>query len=109
MSTQSTYAIVVAGGKQHRVKVGQKCRFEKVTGEPGESVELDKVLLVAQGESVELGAPYLSGSKVMAKILQHGRGEKIKIFKMRRRKGYRRTQGHRQDFTEVEITQINTK
>lgn len=107
MSTQSTYAIVAAGGKQHRVKVGQKCRLELVAGEPGQLVELDKVLLVAQGESVKLGAPYLAGSKVTAKILQHGRGEKIKIFKMRRRKGYRRTQGHRQHFTEVEITQIN--
>lgn len=107
MNTQSTYAIVAAGGKQHRVKVGQKCRLEKMAGEPGQSVELDKVLLVAQGDSVELGAPYLAGSKVIATIVEQGRGEKIRIFKMRRRKGYRRTQGHRQDFTEVEITQIN--
>lgn len=106
MSAQSTYAIVAAGGKQHRVKVGQKCRLENIDGEPGQSVELDKVLLVAHGDKVELGAPYLTGSKVTAKIVEHGRGDKITIFKMRRRKGYRRTQGHRQGFTEVEITQI---
>lgn len=106
MSAQSTYAIVAAGGKQHRVKVGQRCRLETIAGEPGQSVELDKVLLIAQGDKIELGAPYLSGSKVTAKIVEHGRGDKITIFKMRRRKGYRRTQGHRQDFTEVEITGI---
>lgn len=105
MSTQA-YAIVAAGGKQHRVMVGKQYRFEKIDGELGQSIELDKVLLVANGDSVTLGAPYVAGSKVMAKIVEHGRGEKIRIFKMRRRKGYRRTQGHRQDFTKVEITSI---
>lgn len=105
VSTQA-YAIIAAGGKQHRVKVGQQCRLEKMVGEPGELVELDKVLLIAEGESVKLGAPYLAGSKVTAKIVEQGRGDKIRIFKMRRRKGYRRTQGHRQDFTKVEITSI---
>jgi large subunit ribosomal protein L21 len=106
VSTQNAYAIVAAGGKQHRVKVGQQCCLEKIVGEPGESVELDKVLLLAHGDSVKLGAPYVEGSKVMAKIVEQGRGEKIRIFKMRRRKGYRRTQGHRQDYTKVEITSI---
>ena len=108
MTTHSAYAIISAGGKQHRVKVGQRCILEKMAGEPGESVELDKVMLIAAGEDVQIGAPFLDHTKVHAKILQHGRGEKIKIFKMRRRKGYRRTQGHRQDFTEVEITKIQT-
>lgn len=77
-----------------------------MAGEPGESVVLDKVILIAAGEDIQLGAPFLGHAKVVAKILQHGRGEKIKIFKMRRRKGYRRTQGHRQDFTEVEIVEF---
>lgn len=107
VSTQNAYAIIAAGGKQHRVKVGQQCRLEKIVGEPGELVELDKVMLIAEGESVKLGAPYLDGSKVTAKIVEHGRGDKVRIFKMRRRKGYRRTQGHRQDFTKVEIISIH--
>lgn len=106
MNTQDAYAIVAAGGKQHRVKVGQHCRFEKIVGEPGQSIELNKVLLIAEGGSVRLGAPFVAGGKVIAKILDQGRGEKIRIFKMRRRKGYRRTQGHRQAFTKVEIISI---
>lgn len=105
MSTHSAYAIIAVDGKQHRVKVGQRCKFEYLTGEPGESIELGKVLLVAEGDKVQIGAPFLS-NKVMGKIVQHGRGDKVIIFKMRRRKGYRRTQGHRQGFTEVEITHI---
>jgi large subunit ribosomal protein L21 len=104
--THSAYAVIAAGGKQHRVKVGQRCKLEKINGELGDSVELDKVLLVAQGDKVQLGAPYIKGSKVLAKILAHGRGDKVTIIKMRRRKGYRRKQGHRQSFTEVEITSI---
>jgi large subunit ribosomal protein L21 len=106
VNTQSAYAIIAAGGKQHRVKVGQRFKFELMPGEPGESVEFGNVMLVANGENVQVGAPYLPNSKVLATIVQHGRGEKIRIFKMRRRKTYRRTQGHRQHFTEVEITQI---
>lgn len=105
MSTQS-YAIIVAGGKQHRVKVGQRYKLEKITGEPGQEVEFDQVLLVGEGEQVKIGTPFVEGSKVTGKITEHGRGEKITIFKMKRRKGYRRKQGHRQDFTEIEITQI---
>ncbi len=106
MSTQGAYAIIVAGGKQHRVKVGQLFKFELMEGEPGESVEFSNVLLKSDGDKIQLGAPYISGSTVKAEIIQHGRGDKIRIFKMRRRKTYRRTQGHRQHFTEVKITQI---
>jgi len=106
VSTQSAYAIISAGGKQHRVKVGQRCKIELLKGEPGDTVELDKVLLVAAGENVQIGTPFIEKAKVIAKIVQHARGEKITIIKMRRRKGYRRKQGHRQHFTEVEITQI---
>lgn len=99
------YAIIATGGKQYRVKVGQRFEFEKLAGEPGDTVELNNVLLIGEGDNIQVGAPYLE-SKVLATIVQHGRGEKIKIFKMRRRKGYRRTQGHRQDYTQVEITSI---
>ncbi|MGD9592280.1 MAG: 50S ribosomal protein L21 [Candidatus Berkiella sp.] len=106
MSTQNAYAIIRAGGKQHRVKVGQRFKFEKIAGEPGESVELGDVLLLADGDKVQVGAPLIGNAKVTAKILSHGRGDKVTIIKMRRRKGYRRKQGHRQDFTEVEITKI---
>lgn len=106
MVTHSAYAIVAVDGKQHRVKVGQRFKFENLVGEPGDSIELGKVLLVAQGDKVQIGAPFIDGCKVTGKILEHGRGEKITIFKMRRRKGYRRKQGHRQGYTEVEITNI---
>jgi len=102
----SAYAIIAAGGKQHRVKVGQLCRFESCAGEPGDSIEFDKVLLTGDGDKIQIGAPFLNKIKVVAKIVSHGRGEKITIIKMRRRKGYRRKQGHRQNFTEVEITSI---
>ncbi|MFI4937373.1 MAG: 50S ribosomal protein L21 [Candidatus Berkiellales bacterium] len=106
MDTPSAYAIIAVDGKQHRVKVGKRYKFEYLNGEPGDSIELGKVLLLANGSKVQIGAPFLEGNKVMGTIVSHGRGEKIRIFKMRRRKGYRRTQGHRQGFTEVEITGI---
>lgn len=99
------YAIIAAGGKQHRVRVGQRCRFESMTGELGDSVEFDQVLLIG-GDKIHMGLPFIDKAKVVAKIVKHGRGEKITIIKMRRRKGYRRKQGHRQNFTEVEITSI---
>lgn len=107
MDTQSAYAVIAVDGKQHKVKVGQKFKFENLAGEPGDSIDLGQVLLIGNGDNVQVGAPYLSDNKVTGKILQHGRGEKIIIFKMRRRKGYRRKQGHRQGFTEVEITGIH--
>ena len=106
MDKQNAYAIIAAGGKQHRVKVGQRCRFEKIAGEPGESVELGNVLFHADGDKIKIGAPFIDKAKVTAKIISHGRGDKVTIIKMRRRKGYRRKQGHRQHFTEVEITAI---
>jgi large subunit ribosomal protein L21 len=107
VSTHSAYAIISAGGRQFRVKVGQRCKFDKLSGEPGDSIELGQVMLIAAGENVQIGAPFLDKTKVVAKIVSHGRGDKITIFKMRRRKGYRRKQGHRQDYTEVEITNIH--
>ena len=106
MSTQTAYAIISTGGKQHRVKLGKKYRIEKLEGEPGQSVELTNVILTGDGDKIQIGAPFLSDTKVTAKIVAQGRGEKITIIKMRRRKGYRRKQGHRQSFTEIEITGI---
>ncbi|PAJ74889.1 50S ribosomal protein L21 [Pseudoalteromonas sp. NBT06-2] len=101
------YAVFQSGGKQHRVTEGQTIRLEKLDVETGASVEFDKVLLVANGEKIEIGAPFVSGGKVSAEIVSHGRGEKIKIVKFNRRKHSRKQMGHRQWFTEVKITSIN--
>ncbi|WP_438971675.1 50S ribosomal protein L21 [Methylophaga sp.] len=101
------YAIVATGGKQYRVKEGEKLRIEKLTAEAGDTVELDKVLLVGEGEDVKVGAPYLDGAKVTAKVASNGRGDKVKIVKFRRRKHSRRQMGHRQAYTEIEITGIS--
>jgi large subunit ribosomal protein L21 len=100
------YAIVATGGKQYRVKEGEKLRIEKLTAEAGDTVELDKVLLVGEGEDVKVGAPYLEGAKVTAKVAANGRGDKVKIVKFRRRKHSRKQMGHRQSYTEIEITGI---
>lgn len=100
------YAIVATGGKQYRVKEGEKLRIEKLTAEAGDTVELDKVLLVGEGEDIKVGAPYLEGAKVTAKVAANGRGDKVKIVKFRRRKHSRKQMGHRQAYTEIEITGI---
>ena len=101
------YAIVATGGKQYRVKEGEKLRIEKLTAEAGDTVELDKVLLVGEGEDIKVGAPYLEGAKVTAKVAANGRGDKVKIVKFRRRKHSRKQMGHRQAYTEIEITGIS--
>ena len=101
------YAVFKSGGKQHRVSKGQTLRLEKIEAEAGANVEFDDVLMIADGENVTLGAPYITGGTITAKVVQHGRGDKIKIVKFRRRKNSRSQQGHRQWFTEVEITGIN--
>ncbi len=100
------YAIIKSGGKQYRVKAGEQLRLEALEGEVGAKVSFGEVLLVGAGGSVKLGAPLVSGAKVNATIVSHGRGEKVKIFKMRRRKHYQKTQGHRQSYTEVRIDDI---
>jgi large subunit ribosomal protein L21 len=100
------YAIIATGGKQYRVKEGEKLRVEKLSAEVGDAVELDKVLLVGEGDDVKVGAPYLEGAKVTATVAANGRADKVKIIKFHRRKHYRRQMGHRQSFTEIEITGI---
>jgi len=101
------YAVFQSGGKQHRVAEGQTVRLEKLNAETGAVVEFDKVLMVADGEAVKVGAPYVAGGKITAEVVTHGRGEKIRIVKFRRRKHYRKQTGHRQWFTEVKITGIS--
>jgi large subunit ribosomal protein L21 len=100
------YAVFQSGGKQHRVSEGQTLRLEKLDVETGATVEFDKVLLVANGEQITVGAPLVEGGKITAEVVQHGRGDKVKIVKFRRRKHSRKQQGHRQWFTEVKITGI---
>ncbi len=99
------YAVIKTGGKQYRVKSGDKIFVEKLEGEIGATINLDQVLMLG-GESVKLGKPLVAGATVAAKILEHGRGEKLIIFKFRRRKNYRRKNGHRQPFTTLQITDI---
>jgi len=101
------YAVIKTGGKQYRVTEGQTLRVEKLPVEAGGQVELTEVLMVANGDDIKIGAPFLEGGKVTATVESHGRGEKIRIIKFRRRKHYRRTQGHRQDYTELKITGIS--
>jgi len=100
------YAIIRSGGKQYRVKSGEQVRLESLRAEVGSPVSFDEVLMVREGESVRLGAPTLSGAKVNATVMSHGRGDKVKIFKLRRRKHYQKSQGHRQNYTEVRIDDI---
>lgn len=100
------YAVVTTGGKQYRVSAGEKIKVEQLTADVGSEVVLDKVLLIADGENLTMGAPLVQGASVKAKVLAHGRGDKVRIYKMRRRKHYRKSQGHRQNFTEIEILGI---
>ncbi len=100
------YAVVKTGGKQYRVSAGEKLKIERLPAKVGDEIVLDQVLMVADGQAVQMGAPLLGGARVTAKVLAHGRGDKVKIFKMRRRKHYRKSQGHRQNYTEIEILGI---
>lgn len=100
------YAVIEAGGKQHRVEEGEVLRLEKIEVATGESVDFDKVLMVTQGDDVKLGAPYVKGAKVTAEVVSHGRADKVTIIKFRRRKHSMKRQGHRQWYTEVKITGI---
>jgi large subunit ribosomal protein L21 len=100
------YAVIATGGKQYRVAEGDVVRIEKLPAEPGAAVEFDKVLVVGQGADVKVGKPFVSGSKVTATVQKHGKGEKKRIVKFRRRKHYLRQGNHRQQYTDVKITAI---
>ena len=101
------YAVIETGGKQYRVTEGQSIKVELIDAEAGSSIDLDKVLLVANGDDIKVGAPYIKGGKVSATVKSHGRGKKIHIIKFRRRKHYQKEQGHRQHYTELQITGIS--
>jgi large subunit ribosomal protein L21 len=100
------YAVIATGGKQYRVQEGAVVRIEKLDADQGASVEFNQVLLVGAGSSVTIGAPYVATAKVMATIESHGKGDKVRIVKFRRRKHYKREKTHRQPYTDVKITQI---
>ena len=103
----SDQAIIKTGGKQYRVAVGDKLRIEKLDTEVGAAIEFNEILLVGRGADAKIGTPIVDGAKVSGLIKSHGRGKKLIIYKFRRRKNYRRKNGHRQAFTEVEITGIS--
>ncbi len=100
------YAVIQTGGKQYRVKSGEQVKIEALAAEVGAAVSFDRVLMLGEGEGVRVGAPFVTGAQVKATVVAQGRGEKLRIFKLRRRKHFAKTQGHRQSFTEVRIDEI---
>jgi large subunit ribosomal protein L21 len=102
-----SYAVIKTGGKQYRVQQGDVLRVELLDAEEGSAVKFDQVLLVGEGEGVTVGAPTVAGASVSATVRKHGRADKVRIVKFRRRKHFKKQQGHRQHYTEVEITGIN--
>ena len=100
------YAVIKTGGKQYKVTVGEKLKVEQIPAELDSQIVLEEVLMVADGENVQIGAPVVAGAKVTATVVSHGRHDKVRIFKMRRRKHYQKRQGHRQNFTEIRIDAI---
>lgn len=100
-------AVIKTGGKQYRVSEGDVLRVEKLEAEAGSTLELNEVLMISDGETVKIGAPLVEGGKVTAEVTGHGRGNKVMIIKFKRRQKYHRTQGHRQDYTELKITGIS--
>ncbi|MGK2914172.1 MAG: 50S ribosomal protein L21 [Porticoccaceae bacterium] len=101
------YAVIESGGKQHRVIAGEILKLEKLDVATGGTLDFDRVLMIADADGIKLGAPYVVGGRVTAEILSHGRADKVRIIKFRRRKHYRRQMGHRQWFTAVKITAIS--
>lgn len=101
------FAVIKTGGKQYRVAAGDKLRVEKLPADVGSEVILDQVLMVGEGAAVKIGAPLVAGAAVKATVVGHGRGDKVTIFKLRRRKHYKKSQGHRQHYTELQVTGIS--
>ena len=100
------YAVIRSGGKQYRVESGKQVRVETLAADVGASVAFEEVLLVGAGDAVKVGAPLVAGARVEGTVVAHGRGDKVKIFKLRRRKHYQKTEGHRQNYTDVRIDDI---
>jgi large subunit ribosomal protein L21 len=101
------YAVIKTGGKQYRVAVGEKIKVEQIAADVGQALVLDQVLAVGNGGEIKIGTPLVSGATVTVNVVSHGRHDKVRIFKMRRRKHYQKRQGHRQNFTELEIASIS--
>jgi len=101
------YAVIKTGGKQYRVSAGEKVRIETIEAEVGAEVVLDQVLMVGEGDKISVGKPLIAGAAVKATVVSHGRGEKVRIFKHRRRKHYKKQAGHRQNYTEIQISGIS--
>ena len=100
------YAVIKTGGKQYRVVAGEKIKVEQIPAEVGTQITIDQVLMVGEGEAVKIGAPLVAGATVSATVLSQGRHDKVRIFKMRRRKHYQKRQSHRQHYTELQINTI---
>ena len=100
------YAVIKTGGKQYKVAAGEKIKVEQIAADVGQEIVIDQVLAVGEGSSIQVGTPLVSGATVTATVLSHGRHDKVRIFKMRRRKHYQKRQGHRQNFTELQIGAI---
>ena len=101
------HAVIKTGGKQYRVVTGEKLKIEQIPADVGTEITLDQILMVGEGESVQIGTPFLTGASVKATVLSQGRHDKVTIFKMRRRKHYQKHQGHRQNYTEIRIDGIS--
>ena len=101
------YAVISTGGKQYKLAQGDVCRIEKLDAEEGDSVEIDKVLMIADGDNINIGTPFVDGGKITATVKSHGRAKKVEIMKFRRRKHHQKRTGHRQYYTEIEVTGIS--
>ena len=100
------YAVIKTGGKQYKISEGDLLKVEKIDGETGDIIELNEVLMIADGDKIEIGTPVLSNASVVSEIVKHGKAKKIIVFKSKRRKGYRKKQGHRQLYTNLRIKEI---
>jgi len=101
------YAVIKTGGKQYKVAAGEKIKVEQLPADIGSEITIDQVLAVGAGDSIKFGAPLVEGASVLVKVVAQGRHDKVRIFKMRRRKHYQKHQGHRQNYTEIQIVSIN--
>jgi large subunit ribosomal protein L21 len=107
MRFQIMYAVIKTGGKQYKVVAGEKLKVEQIPADIGSEITIDQVLAVGAGEAIKFGTPLVDGAKVLVTVVSHGRHDKVRIFKMRRRKHYQKHQGHRQNYTEIQVVSIN--
>ena len=101
------YAVIKTGGKQYKVAAGEKIKIEQIAAEVGQEITIDEVLAIGDGAGLKVGSPLVAGASITATVVAHGRHDKVRIFKMRRRKHYQKRQGHRQNFTEIQIGVLN--